>query len=145
MPKVRWLGFEIVKERWNAYMLQDGSILRTRIILKSVKDVSPKFKLLDGVDAALLVTIQANPALEGEPNPTEVSKDEVLRNIELKDMQYNSLRYDPNEYMLSNGETLLIRTNIVSISRSSLKNKHGYPIYFIQTSNPVSFKPVSRL
>ena len=40
MVKIRSIDFEIIKEPWNKYQISDGSILRTRTILKKVERIT---------------------------------------------------------------------------------------------------------
>lgn len=61
--------------------------------------------------------------------------------MEIDDMRYDSLAQEFNEYLLDDGTKIKIHPNIICISRSSLKDVHGDPIYSVLSSNQVWIKP----
>lgn len=61
MAEERSIEFEIIKEPWNKYPLQDNSVLKTRTILKSVGRIIRKSKVQYLVDAQDLTVIHADP------------------------------------------------------------------------------------
>ena len=140
MDEERSIEFEILKEPWNKYQLRDNSVLKTRTILKSVRRITQKNETQYQVDAQSLTVVHADPALRGSPNPNQISNDEILKNIELEDMRYDSLAQESNEYQLDDGTKIKIHNNITSISRSSLKDQHGDPIYSVLSSNQIWIK-----
>lgn len=141
MNKGRLIEFEIIKEPWNKYQLHDNSVLKTRTILKSVRRITQKNEMQYIVDAQSLTVVHADPALSGRPNTTQISNDEILKNIEKEDMRYDSLAQESNEYRLDDGAKIKIHNNITSVSRASLKDQHGDPIYSVLSSNHILIKP----
>ncbi len=73
--------------------------------------------------------------MRGDANPNQISNDEIVKSIEIEDMSYDSLAQESNEYLLDDGTKIKIHANITSISRSSLKDAHGDPIYSVQSAN----------
>ena len=140
MDEERLIEFEILKEPWNKYQLRDNSVLKTRTILKSVRRITQKNETQYQVDAHSLTVVHADPALRGSPNPNQISNDEILKNIEMEDMHYDSLAQESNEYQLDDGTKIKIHNNVTSISRSSLKDQHGDPIYSVLSSNQMWIK-----
>lgn len=141
MEEGRSIEFEIIKEPWNKYQLQDNSVLKTRTILKSVRRITRKSEMQYLVDAQVLTVVHADPGLRGDANPNQISNDEISRNMEIEDMRYDSLAQESNEYLLDDGTKIKIHPNITSISRSSLKDGHGDPIYSVLSGNQVWIKP----
>ena len=140
MGKDRLIDFEILKEPWNKYQLSDNSVLKTRTILKSIRRITQKNETQYQMDAQSLTVVHADPALRKSPNPNQISNDEILKNIEVEDMRYNSLAQESNEYQLDDGTKIKIHNNISSISRSSLKDQYGDPIYSVLFSNQILIK-----
>lgn len=140
MEEERMIEFEILKESWNKYQLSDNSVLKMRTILKSVRRITKKSEMQYLVDAQSLTVVHADSSLRGSPNPNQISNDEILKNIEMEDMRYNSLAQESNEYQLDDGTKIKIHNNVTSISRSSLKDQHGDPIYSVLSSNQVWIK-----
>ncbi|WP_420545514.1 hypothetical protein [Nitrosopumilus sp.] len=143
MTEVRAIEFEIIKEPWNKYQIQDNSVLKTRTILKKVNRVTDGDKIGFNIDAQTLTVIHADPSLKGEPNPKPVTNEEIQKSIEKSDMRYDTLAQEFNEYELDDGTKIKIYTNVTSISKSNLKDRSGDPIYFVQSSNQVEIKPAS--
>ena len=141
MDEERLIEFEILKEPWNRYQLHDNSVLKTRIILKSVRRITQKNETQYLVDTQSLTVVHADPALRGIPNPNQISNDEILKNIEVEGVNYDSLVQDSNEYRLDDGTKIKICNNVTGISRSSLKDRYGDPIYSVLSSNRVWIEP----
>ena len=50
------------------------------------------------------------------------------------------MAHEFNEYMLDDGTKIKIYTNVTNISRTSLKDRTGDPVYFIESSGQVEIK-----
>ena len=81
-PQVE-IEFDIIREVWSSYDLEDGTLLRCRSILLKVmgpKNLPPKgaeFPL--GFSFHQINTVTAPPSLRGTPNPTPVPLPELQR------------------------------------------------------------------
>lgn len=144
MSEVRSLDFEIIKEPWNKYQIIDNSVLKVRTILTRVerrmKDNKPYFKTKD----QSLIVINADPSLKGEPDTKDHSAEEIKRAVEKKDMRYDTISQDFNEYILDDGTKIKIYTNVTNIDRSRLFNGNGDPIYNVSSTNQIEIRPSSR-
>lgn len=140
MRKVKPIDFEIIKEPWNKYQLADNSILKTRAVLKKVERVTDGDKISFNMDAQTLTVIYAESELMGTPNPRPISKKEMIQSIDKPDMRYDTLSQEFNEYLLDDGTKIKIFTNVTSVSRTSLKNSKGEPVYQVQTKNNIEIK-----
>jgi len=144
MPDARFIDFEIIKEPWNKYQISDGSVLKARIILTEVERVMkgdmPEFS----VNSQTLVILNANPSLKGEPSTKQHTAKEIEEAVERKDLRYDTLSQEFNEYVLDDGTKIKIYTNITNIDRTKLHNMKGDPIYKITPSIQIEVKPSSR-
>ena len=143
MVNVRSINFEIIKEPWNRYQIQDNSILRTRTILKKVERVIEGEKVSFTIDAQTLTVIDADPALKGTPNNKPITKEEIAKSIEKDDMRYDKMSQEFNHYQLDDGTKIKIYTNVTKISRTSLKDAKGDPVYSVNSNNAFQITPSS--
>lgn len=142
MPDARFIEFEIIKEPWNKYQISDGSVLKTRIILtevERVKAAKPEF----GADSRTLLVLSADPPLKGEPGKEQYTAREIEEAVERKDLRYDTLSQEFNEYVLDDGTKIKIYSNITNIDRTRLRNAKGDPIYKIAPSIQIEIKPSS--
>jgi len=141
MGNIRSIDFEIIKEPWNKYQLVDNSILKTRTILKKIERTMEGEKISFTMDAQTLTVIYADPALKGTPNTRRISKDDIIKSIDKPDMRYDTLAQEFNEYLLDDGTKIKIFTNVTGVSRTTLKDAKGDPVYTINSSNTIEIKP----
>lgn len=141
MVDIRSIDFEIIKEPWNKYQLVDNSILKTRTILKKIERVMEGEKISFTMDAQTLTVIYADPALKGTPNTRIISKDDIIKSIDKLDMRYDTLAQEFNEYLLDDGTKIKIFTNVTGVSRTTLKDAKGDPVYSVNSANTIEIKP----
>lgn len=140
MTDFRSIEFEIIKEPWNKYQLSDNSIIKTRTILKKVERVTKGEKITFNIDAQTLTVVYADSSLKGEPNRNPISMEQIKNSIEKPDMRYNTLAQEFNEYELDDGTKIKIYTNVTQVSRTSLKDVKGDPVYNVISNNAVEIK-----
>jgi len=141
MTNTRSIDFEIIKEPWNKYQLTDNSILKTRTILKKIERVMVGDKLSFIMDAQTLTVIYADPSLKGTPNTRPITKEDIIKSVDKPDMRYDTLAQEFNEYLLDDGTKIKIFTNVTGVSRTTLKDGKGDPVYSVQSSNTIEVKP----
>ena len=141
MGNIRSIDFEIIKEPWNKYQISDNSILKTRTILKKIDRVMEGDKISFTMDAQTLTVIYADPTLKGTPNPKPVTNEEMMKSIDKPDMRYDTSSQEFNEYLLDDGTKIKIFSNVTAVSRTTLKDIHGDPVYRIQSANNIEIKP----
>ncbi len=144
MPDARFIDFEIIKEPWNKYQISDGSVLKTRIILTEVERVMKGDKPEFSINSRTLTVLSAEPSLKGEPSTERHTSREIAEAVERKDLRYDTLSQEFNEYVLDDGTKIKIYTNITNIDRTRLRNAKGDPIYRIAPSIQIEIKPSSR-
>jgi len=79
--------------------------------------------------------------LKGTPNTRKISKEDVMKAIDKPDMRYDTLAQEFNEYLLDDGTKIKIFTNVTEVSRTTLKDAKGDPVYFVNSSNTIEIKP----
>lgn len=141
MTEFRSINFEIIKEPWNEYQLTDDSVLKTRTILKKVERITEGQKISFAIDAQTLTVVHADSSLKGDRNPNPISVEQMNNAIELRDMNYSTIAQEFNEYHLDDGTKIKIYTNVTEISRTSLKDAKGDPVYIISSNNSMEIKP----
>ena len=140
---VRSLDFEIIKEPWNKYQISDNSVLKFRTILMKVKRTIENNKVSFTANVETLIIANADPSLKGAPN-TGRPTDNAAESIDKKDMRYDTISQEFNEYVLDDGTKIKIYTNVTNIDRSRLRDADGDPIYNVNSSAHVEIRPSSR-
>ena len=140
MNNVRSIDFEIIKEPWNKYQIADNSVLKTRTILMKVermmKDNKPNYK----ASVRALTIINSDPSLKGTPSAKNPTAKEIEENIEKKDMRYDTISQEFNEYILDDGTKIKIYANVTNIDRSKLYDTNGDLLYSIRSSTQIEIK-----
>jgi len=137
----KYLDFEIVKESWNKYGLQDGSKLKTRIILKSVWTLQKDKKKYYSSDIQSSHVMMCDPSLQGTKNDTKFTKEQIQKNVEVEDSRYDTISYEASEYILDDTTRILIHTNIIKISRTKLYDRNGDRIYVVELQASITVTP----
>lgn len=141
MTNIRSINFEIIKEPWNKYQISDNSVLRTRTILKKVERKIEGDKISFAIDAQTLNVIDADSSLKGTPSKGKYTQQEIQNSIDKEDMRYDTLAQEFNEYQLDDGTKIKIYTHVTKITRTSLKDLKGDPIYRVGSNNSIEIKP----
>ena len=138
------MDFEIIKEPWNKYQLGDNSILKTRTILKRIDRIMEGSSISFTLDAQTLTVIYADPALRGTPASQKITDDDILKSIEKPDMGYDIIGQEFNEYHLDDGTKIKIFTNVTNVSRTTLKDQMGDPVYSVKSACVIEVKPAEQ-
>ncbi len=141
-PDYEVFSFEVLKEPWNEYDLEDGALVRARlIILKIFKMKNSPGNQYD-VNSTNMFTIITNPKMRGRPTPL-LQNDELMKLPRLTVKAENS-REDWNEYLIK-------KTNQVFKARLILTEAYkipgrfdplGEPIYMIRFGTFVPPQPI---
>ena len=130
MPETRnYLNFEIIKESWNVYNLYDGSTLKTRNMLRSawyVQDGAGRRRY--SADIKNDTVLMCESSLQGPRNQTKFTNEQIQENIEVEDCRYDTLSYEPEEYMLDGNVKILIHSNITNFKNKAFRLQRGQDI-----------------
>jgi hypothetical protein len=141
-----FLSFQPKREEWNLYKIEDESLIKARLILKSLliegslEDIETQVKL--GKKPILRLTfasqqiyaVEAPPNLRGTPESKTYSADDLRLSVTQKDMDYETIRETWNLYEADNGITLRLRISPTIISKTSKFESGGMPVYLIDAN-----------
>ena len=128
------LRFEVIREPWNEYELPDGSILRVRHVLLRI------FRLEDRegnisweTDVQSIVVLSHVPEeSKGPPSSIVYSREQLISQIVERDVDYETLSEEWNEYILEDGTKVRIKFTVARISKTDKFDRRGEPIYIVE-------------
>ncbi len=133
------IDFEVIKERWGKYNLDDGSILKIKFILTNIKTFDQNGKKQYSANIQNIQTVYCSEHLIGEPSKATYSNELLQKNVEKDDVSVDPLEIPANEYILDDGTKLKVFPQVIKVSRSSLKNNLGEPIYMVTTNVTINY------
>lgn len=137
----RAVDFEILKEPWNKYEIADGSIVKTRFVLKKVEIQNlAENKSNFNIDGQNLSVVYTNPELKGTPTNLLYSPIEIKNSVVKDELRYNTLAEEWNEYLLDDGTRLRLKSTVTKVSRTSKYDKFGDPIYLVDSNAIMEIK-----
>jgi len=155
-PNFEEVNFEIEKEVWNVYELDDRSIIRMRCVLvKLLKSPTPttvppplgvpvgaKGFEIQSVFQNIVTVIKSPPELMGKATPP-LSPQE-LEKAEKIEVGCTPFLEDWNIYRLPDGSKLKVKL-VVSAIYKILRHydPFGYPLYFVNSTNAIVPVPKS--
>jgi len=141
-----FVDFEVLREGWNRYKLEDESILKTKFVLmnimleKNYKEIMERqktekgLKMGIGFQSHIIVGVEAPPKLRGEPDTKTYSVEELRSSIVKEDLDFEAVTETWNFYALENGITIKVRNTPISVSRTNKFDKQGLPIYLVDST-----------
>jgi hypothetical protein len=137
-PNAIELDFETVREGWNIYAVKDVAdvTLRVKLILVRLflNDFDPAGNPNFGAFANLVfaVSIPPNvPELRGSKSTQVYSNEEIAQSIVAKDLRFEPVKEEWNDYKLAEGMNLGARAIVTSVSRTSRFDPNGDAIYYV--------------
>lgn len=137
----KYLDFEIIKESWNKYSLQDGTKVKVRAILKSVWAEQAGGKTRHNAEIDTYQVWLCDPAVQGGPGANAYTQQQMEAGIEVKHCNYTTLQYEPSEYELDDGARIILHTTLVNIARTRLFNAVGDRIYLVTLTGQMNVTP----
>ena len=139
------IDFEVIKERWGKYNLDDGSVLKIKFVFINIKTFDQNGKKQYSANIQNHQTVNCPEHLIGEPSKEIHSYELLQKNMEKDNVSVNLLEIPVNEYILDDGTKLKASPQVIKVSRSSLKNDLGEPIYLVTTNLTINYnvlKPI---
>jgi hypothetical protein len=147
-----FVDFEINREGWSLYRIEDGTLLRARFILTGVlmegkleemveqlkPGQKPKLGLL--LRSRRIFTAESPLELRGKPDSKTYTTEELKSSITNEDMDFETLKEIWNLYKLENRITLKARLSTVTINKTSNFERAGMPIYTIDSNVDVKIE-----
>ena len=137
----KYIDFEVIKESWNKYSLQDGTKFKVRSILQSVWAEKVGGKIKHNVEVAQHQVWLCDPTVQGKPSTEQYEPKQLEENIEVKRCPYTTIQYEPSEYVLDDGSRIVLHDTLVNIARTSLFNAVGDRIYIVTSTGQMSVAP----
>jgi hypothetical protein len=125
--KMNSLKFEVMNEPWNEYKLEDGTVLRVKVVVAGVfKEAGEKFSI---AHMNVFGVVPEDKYL-GIPSPPLKQDEKLEKFIEAEDLKFTQLTDQWNEYDLpSEHIRLSIKGVLVSVSRTTRHDEKGIPVY----------------
>jgi hypothetical protein len=140
------LDFDVLKEIWNKYELQDHAVLKVKIVLTMVVKAetqtapsgSPPLQPYN-VDFQSIIIVLTNE--RGPPDTRTYSQAELNSAITKSDIRFTTITQDWNEYVVDDGARIKVQPVLLGVSKTSKFNNKGLPIYVTNVSINVQIKP----
>jgi hypothetical protein len=134
-----YVDFETVGlgEPWNRYKLENGSIIKFKLVLIKVMPSKTGPKQYS-VNTANVVGVESPRELRGAP--TLPMPKGTYNDFEKKDLSFEIIKENWNEYELKDGSILKIKPAITAIDKTTSFDSHGEPVYVVHSQ--VLVKPV---
>jgi hypothetical protein len=140
------IDFDPLAEPWNSYKLEDDTLLRIRLIMIKIyfHGISPAGDPLLSGDSQNLAASTVKETLIGVPSAQVYTQAEIANAVTVEDMKIQTLSENWNEYSLKDvltGMILYAKAIPVQISKTSLFNPRGEPVYKVNTQNVFKASP----
>jgi hypothetical protein len=137
------IEFEVLREPWNKYSVDDGSYIKSRFIITKFKKREPTTadeKLGYGFEGQnIAVSYNVPTELKGTPSTHQYSPQELREKAE--DMRYSIVSEEWNEYVLEDGTVVRIKSSVIEVLRTNKFDRNGDPVYYVNTSQLLGVKP----
>ena len=126
-----YINFKCLVEDWSEYLLDDKTIIRTRVVPMAFKKKTDKiYKIKSVLELVSFCPLE----LIGPPSeiPIPVEDTEVIKTLDKIDMKFETLKEPWNEYELEDDTRVFLKTVATSISRSKLYDREGETVYRVE-------------
>lgn len=125
------LDFKVAKEYWDSYELNDGTILKSRVILTGVKkSVSSPSKEYEFGFQSIQSFIFSDKS-RGPPHNKMFTKEELESSYK-KEISFSTLSEKWNEYLINDNTKVKLKSTVSDITKSDLFLQSGEPIYNVK-------------
>ncbi|MCK4478865.1 hypothetical protein KAU88_10145 [Candidatus Bathyarchaeota archaeon] len=144
-----FMKFDVEREDWNLYELEDSTILRAKFVLTSVwfntklQELAKKIKKGQRPDPGLgfrarnLFAVEPLARFRGQPDSKAYSPKELEQFVEKKDMDFETLKETWNVYKMENGVIMKVRMSPISVNRTAKFDNGGLRIYSVHADADV--------
>jgi hypothetical protein len=147
-----FIGFQIKREEWDLYKMEDGSLLKARLLLTSVlmegklddlikqigQGQKPRLKI--SIASRNEYVIEPPHELRGEPDTKTYLPSELRAHILREDIDFVTVKASWNLYELENGIVLKMRLSPTRVDRTSKYEGGGMPVYLVDSSLEVKME-----
>ena len=136
--------FNILKEDWNTYRLEDGAVLKVRqILVKIAKQpmIDPAEPSMSIEMSNLLTAIFPPANLRGVPSSQQYGPQELSQSVVLPNMKCVPTNEVTNEYMTKSGVKMLFQIAALNVARTNKFGPSGDPVYVVNAQTNVQILP----
>jgi hypothetical protein len=153
LREFEYVDFNVEKEDWNKYRLEDKTILKSKFVLISViaekgfKEKMKKARTDKGIvlryefQSTNVVGVEPPEELMGKPTPQGYTPQELESCVIQDDMDFETILGTWNVYKLNEVASLKVRTSPIRVRRTSKFDDHGRPIYMVDFTADVKIIP----
>ncbi|MEM3489744.1 MAG: hypothetical protein QXO75_08865 [Nitrososphaerota archaeon] len=131
MPRTNMIecDFTVISEDYSRYLLQDGTILKVKIVVKKIfrsAEITPEgFPVGLSFDSVNAVTAIVPPAMKGQPSkePWDPRRDVG------KEIKFEPQEEKWQEYVTNDGFKIMVKPVVVKVLKYDKRNIYGEPIY----------------
>jgi len=132
--KFGFYNFETLREEWNAFELDDKSIILLKIVVIKISRLEEDEKgFALKVNSRDIVGNLSKPELCGEPSTRKYAREELEESVVEEDIDFKQIADSWNEYKLEDGRKFYLKPILTMVSRTNKFNENGEPIYLIQS------------
>ncbi|WXG39480.1 MAG: hypothetical protein WED07_01375 [Candidatus Freyarchaeum deiterrae] len=130
------LDFDVLREPWNIYQLEEGPILRVKYVLtRFVRQKDAGGLVGYAFKGQNVVSLSHFPEeLRGSPSPRVYSSEELQASIVNESVRYSTLVEEWNEYVAEDGANIRLKITITQVCKTNKTDSDGEPIYLVKTS-----------
>jgi len=127
------LPFDTVHEGWSIYKTKDGAVIKMKLILLKLllTDVDESGNPLFAAGSNLIFAVTVPHEMKGAPNDQPVTQKQIQDSLVESDIPFETVKEEWNTYN-AEGAVVNVKPIATVISRSSLFDGNGDPIYYIQ-------------
>lgn len=142
LKRLGCLSFEILKEEWNYYELEDGTLLSVKTVLINVfkEGVDEKGRPIYSFSWTNIIGAVSPPQLRGPPSRKRYTPEELEDSIDKEELKFTPLKEGWSEYRLEDKTRLFIKPILVEVSRTKKYDSRGTPIYITNIQPIVKVK-----
>ena len=143
------VDFKVLREDWSDYRLADGTILKARLVVTKVvrtdeHDPATGEPLYVFSRATALSTI-CGKELKGPPSSMPSPQEMKASITEVVDFESTEKAEKWNVYSLADGSELRVKLEVTKVSKTSLFDDMGDPVYFVVSENIVRVRSPQNL
>jgi hypothetical protein len=152
LKTANFIAFQIKREDWDTFRLEDKTILRARIMLASVlmegkledeiakSQVGEKPKLRFTFVPRIEYAVEPPQELRGDPDSRVYTQEQLRSSVVHDDMDFETVKSSWNLYELESGMVLKIRHSPIRVDKTSKYDSGGMPVYMINGSADVKIE-----
>lgn len=152
LKTANFIGFQIKREDWDMFRLEDKTIVKARIMLASVlmegkledeiakTQTGQKPKLKFTFVPRIEYAVEPPQELRGDRDQNSYTQEQLGSSIVHRDMDFETVKSSWNLYELENGIILKIRHSPIKVDKTSKYDSGGMPIYLINGNADVKIE-----